>query len=392
MNGNEYTFVSAISCVAVARMMVAKHSTINPKDCYKAMNSLKALVRLDGKRVKLPHHGQIQKFPGSPQELKELHPQVYELMYQGADDKPELGPWTGEPPLDTNVLAIVKAKLPARKTHSSINLNLQVASSIVGGKRPYSMLEAPPPMAVRVGRSMLAIEDGDVQEMSSTTSLRANEKSISRARTQVCLAQAAADLAEAQARESAARESLPSSTSSASSPGTASTTSPLSAKPSFDEISAKANLQTSSAKPTAEEIAAKAKLQELTPGATDSKDNDTVLQDLTTLRKKPASKITQAAGGPKGNESKKGGPKGNKNKKNAETQAKLPTPKELLPFPGVPKGPCPPMAYKDKVVYTDFKQSKWRVKTLGEKKDTASSWKVDAKKGWEKVNVVLAAK
>ena len=233
---------------------------------------------------------------------------------------------------------------------------------------------------------MLAIEDGDVQELSSATSLRADEKSISKARAQVCLAQAAADLAEAQARESAARESLPSSTFSASSPGTASTTSPLSAKPSFDEMSAKANLQTSSAKPTAEEIAAKAKLQELTPGATDSKDNDTVLQNLTTLRKKPSSKK------PKGNESKKGGPKGNKSKKNAETQAKLPTPKELLPFPGVPKGPCPPMAYKDKMVYTDFKQSKWRVKTLGEKKDTASSWKVDAKKGWEKVNVVLAAK
>ena len=141
-----------------------------------------------------------------------------------------------------------------------------------------------------------------------------------------------------------------------------STTSTSSAKPTLDEISAKANLQTSSAKPTAAEIAAKAKLQELTPGATDSKDNDTVLHNLPTLRKKPSSKK------PEGNESKKGGPKGNKSKKNAATQAKLPKPKELLPFPGVPKGPCPPMAYKDKMVYTDFKQSKLGEDNWGRKR------------------------
>ena len=63
--------------------------------------------------------------------------------------------------------------------------------------------------------------------------------------------------------------------------------------------------------------------------------------------------------------------------------------KMILPFPGVPKRPQEPLVHKDFSVYTDMKQSKWRVKRAGHRKDIGATWTSDPRGAWAKVMQVL---
>lgn len=168
---SELTYVAAIAAMAVARMFSEGTSRINPKDCYNILGELKAMVRQLKCHFKLPHYGQIRTFPAGPSELMEQHPNVYELMYQGAGARPDLG--LAQCPLDPALLQHVRAMLPARKTHTSVNLNMQLANSLLRvypspPKRPYSIAIEDGGVAKggshKVGRTEFAIEDGDVHE------------------------------------------------------------------------------------------------------------------------------------------------------------------------------------------------------------------------------------
>jgi len=63
--------------------------------------------------------------------------------------------------------------------------------------------------------------------------------------------------------------------------------------------------------------------------------------------------------------------------------------KLALPFPGVPKKHKDAVGYKAFRIYTDLKQSMWRVKAAGCRKDKGCSWKSDPAAAWRKVNLVL---
>ena len=62
-----------------------------------------------------------------------------------------------------------------------------------------------------------------------------------------------------------------------------------------------------------------------------------------------------------------------------------------IPFPGVPKKACPPIAYKSFRIYTDLKTQAWRVKKVGERKDKAASWNANPQEAWNKVLGFLKA-
>ena len=62
-----------------------------------------------------------------------------------------------------------------------------------------------------------------------------------------------------------------------------------------------------------------------------------------------------------------------------------------IPFPGVPKKACPPIAYKSFRIYTDLTMKAWRVKKVGERKDKAASWNANPQEAWNKVLGFLKA-
>ena len=79
--------------------------------------------------------------------------------------------------------------------------------------------------------------------------------------------------------------------------------------------------------------------------------------------------------------------------KTAPTNAMKTAPPQLvLAFPGVPKRPVLPMEYKQWRIYSDVNQEMWRCKRVGERKDKSCSWRSNPQAAWEKVNAIITGK
>ena len=65
--------------------------------------------------------------------------------------------------------------------------------------------------------------------------------------------------------------------------------------------------------------------------------------------------------------------------------------KELLPYPGKPTKKRAPVQFGDNIkIYTDINASLWRVQKHGDRKDIAASFKKDPVRAWTRVNEILA--
>ena len=84
-----------------------------------------------------------------------------------------------------------------------------------------------------------------------------------------------------------------------------------------------------------------------------------------------------------------------KSKAKAKAKAKAEAPAnnkcKNLAFPGKPKKPCAPIAFKDFKIYTSFSSNAWRVLKKGERVDKAVKWS-DAKEAWAEVCSLVGAK
>ena len=63
--------------------------------------------------------------------------------------------------------------------------------------------------------------------------------------------------------------------------------------------------------------------------------------------------------------------------------------KGLLPFPGMPKKATEKVRFKHFTLYTDLNAGCWRLMRDGEKKDQKANFRMDARKGWDRVNEIL---
>ncbi len=63
--------------------------------------------------------------------------------------------------------------------------------------------------------------------------------------------------------------------------------------------------------------------------------------------------------------------------------------KDLLPFPGRPKGGKEAFHFRNFTVYTDSTLQSWRLKRDGERTDQKASYKTDALQAWARVNEII---
>ena len=99
-------------------------ATVNAADCHQKIKDLKELVHQSRKRRPCSHYGTIETYPASWQEFRSTYPTIFASAYPGFQlEDPATGPQT-PCPLDDTVLDVIRAQIPARVSHRSINAPL----------------------------------------------------------------------------------------------------------------------------------------------------------------------------------------------------------------------------------------------------------------------------
>ncbi len=369
-NGSEHTYVAAVSSMVCGRIMSTKRGPVNPHDCLKILETLKDMVRCDSKRIKLPHHNKITGiYPASPEELRAAHPDIYDLVYQGAEEFPENGPC--QCPLDPALLETLKAKLPARKSHNSVRLDLGTLGlhSHVQKKSCLMLPASTPPIDLPgfkwCGKTALA----------STPFFKMSPQDVP-ALTDGCgESHPLAIMAEAQAKAAAAHQAELHAQAQAE------------LKAQAQAVMAEAELKAQAQAKAEAELKAQAHAN-ATPGAATSI-HELARQIQEQAPSTPDEMIKRTAQAKK---KKKGGKSGvmkrPAGKSGGAPEAKKAKTEVLLPYPGAPTKPTPPLAYKTFRIFTDIASQAWRVKKSSGA-PRCCSFATDAKDGWAKVNEIL---
>ena len=72
-------------------------------------------------------HIKVKLYPSTPDEVKQEHPNLYELAYGSLDPTPENKPVPY--PFEAKVLEMLKSNLPCRNTHNAIRVDLVKTTS-----------------------------------------------------------------------------------------------------------------------------------------------------------------------------------------------------------------------------------------------------------------------
>ena len=305
-------------------------------------------------------HIKVKLYPSTPDEVKQEHPNLYELAYGSLDPTPENKPVPY--PFDARVLEMLKCKLPCRNTHNAIRVDLVITTSRHQPFRGCSFNTS----------GQLSIADGGTKKpalhphpqdarvpappRSWPCSLDADGEGHPRSllgpeRPELVIDDgAAADGAE-QSAAAGAEQSAPHADGAQ--------------KSATHADGALKSGAPADAEKTARELA-EHMMKVL--GVTHA-------DKATNVKKR---KHTKTGAGPK-----------NPTKKAAiGTDSKS---KVAWPFPGVPKSHKEPVTFKAFKIYTDLKNSSWRVKKIGERRDVGCSWKTDPEAGWSKVLKTIKA-
>ena len=130
---NEPTYVHIIAIMVLCRMQcMVGNNNVDAFNCKNVMDSLKKAIRLERKKVMLPHYREIKLYPSNPDDFKKTFPLIFARAFN--DDAPE-NQCCRECPLDLTHLGQLDAMLPARSNHSSLSMLYQGLRNSVAMRR-----------------------------------------------------------------------------------------------------------------------------------------------------------------------------------------------------------------------------------------------------------------
>ena len=130
---NEPTYVHIIAIMVLCRMQcMVGNNNVDAFNCKNVMDSLKKAIRLERKKVFLPHYREIKLYPSNPDDFKNNFPLIFARAFN--DDAPE-NQCCRECPLDLTHLGQLDAMLPARSNHSSLSMLYQGLRNSVAMRR-----------------------------------------------------------------------------------------------------------------------------------------------------------------------------------------------------------------------------------------------------------------
>ena len=136
-NGNEPSYVNLLSSVLLARMG-PKCVSLPGSDFKQMSDDLKDMLKARTKKIRLPHYGDVIVYPPFPSDLAGLGKgHIYEIAYPDTLQHPENLPRQCD--LDHQLMNHLKARMPCRRTHSSLGLESVARplrfESVLGAKR-----------------------------------------------------------------------------------------------------------------------------------------------------------------------------------------------------------------------------------------------------------------
>ena len=130
---NEPTYVHIIAIMVLCRMQcMVGNNNVDAFNCKNVMDSLKKAIRLERKKVMLPHYREIKLYPSNAEDFKNNFPLIFARAFN--DDAPE-NQCCRECPLDLTHLGQLDAILPARSNHSSLSMLYQGLRNSVAMRR-----------------------------------------------------------------------------------------------------------------------------------------------------------------------------------------------------------------------------------------------------------------
>jgi hypothetical protein len=124
-NPNESTFVNFVSILELAACQNAA-ANLNASACFMKLKKLKDMFNTQKKRGRLGHEGKVLVYPANPEDLRDTHLDVFNAAFMNAEGQANL---PGPCPLDAVALDQVRLRLPARATHQSICVPVNMARS-----------------------------------------------------------------------------------------------------------------------------------------------------------------------------------------------------------------------------------------------------------------------
>ena len=389
-------------------MQACNKNQVCAQMAYKMLQDLKRLVRMETRRARLPHYNTVKVYPPTPEDLKQQHPEIYSLVYEDCVGQPDRAPCPC--PLGALNLDLLKARLPKRRTHGGMMLQMPqiqdetdeilpgfrlcapsvqnatgglsslkdvVQEAVTHAITPCRPLEyqSPPPgvdlsqrqlvalqpakaspagsIGHQLAQCMGSLEDlaSNVQEQSvapsANLSLEDMEKGIQGLKRKG---------AEEENKEDEEDEDLEPPSKKRSGPNS---------------------------KERGAEATPKAK-KRATPKEKSGKGNAADAAPKTKKRAAPKAMSGKGKAGDAAHKTKKrAAPKAKSGKGKAGDTAHKTNNKGAPLYPGQPKMAVPPVYVKDFALYTDIRMQKWRLKRHGEKRDKAFSYRKDPKTAWD---------
>ena len=345
---NEPSHVHVVATWIMAEYKVLG-TEIDPMMAYQRLCDVKGWIRTERSRMLnfRPGCGTISVYPVDPKQLEASHKAIYEYAFRH-----------GEPqkcPVDQVMLASIRQFIPARKTHQTLSGRIGNA----GSSRKHNLV---------VGQALSL--PGQALNGGASQGGALNLPGF-----KLCGGSPVANaISPAFVPKPLPLENLTKSPSFDASPRLA-----ISDKP-HDE----SQISTSTSNTPQEEMhdSMATETEIVKKDANDMLQHFLQMMPGAATKKRPA--VSLSSGGPP-----KKAPRLAKPSQHdlVKLDAKL-----LVPFPGVPTKPTPPITFKKFTIYTSLPTRKWRVLKTGHKVDVPCYWRRDPHEGWNKVNRLLAGK
>ena len=342
------TEITLTHIVSVVELAVNQHSTLDlcVGDAWTKRGQIKdGITAL--RRFPLPQFGQVRDYPDSPNDLPSL---VYNVLYKVGTSK-EYRPV--DCPLDESILNVLRARMPTRKTHSSV-------AAVIKMHTPSKMQALMRGITTAMNMGMAPEMDPQLPAFKQCQPRR----TYSDGGLELFPSKALTDF-----KGPDSGQSLKTGLGSGEQPITSEKA--LTNDPSGQVVPSEVGPTTAGSTRPGEDIAGMA------------------AHVMSVLSGAPAAPKPSPKKGPAAKKSPTKGPaaKGTIKKKPSGNASSI----TKLVYPGKPNCKTEPMYYKQYRILTDIPSLCWRVKIDGDRTLMCASFKKDPKKGWEKVSKFVGA-
>lgn len=135
-NANETTILNMLASVLLANCPNVEAAwRISMAEAYTLLQELKAMIKAQRTKGRLPHHGKVLNYPATVKDFKELFPNEFQAAYPESlygDSVHDLSFLPEALPFDEFVLGQFAARLPKRITHNGIAHRMPKRAPAVG--------------------------------------------------------------------------------------------------------------------------------------------------------------------------------------------------------------------------------------------------------------------